>query len=87
MNVPQRSRSAPPEGANAAGASLRSGAARARTSGGDDWEAKAFNQGVLCLEAVQIELPHPHTGEPLAVRADSRERKGSRVVSTDLLAL
>jgi hypothetical protein len=33
----------------AAGASLRSGAARARTSGGDDWEAEAFNQGVLCL--------------------------------------
>jgi hypothetical protein len=57
----------PPEGARATGASLRSGAARARTSGGDDWEAKAFSQGVLCLEAVQIEPLAPHTGEPLSV--------------------
>ena len=69
MNVPQRSRSAPPEGANAAGASLRSGAARARTSGGDDWEAEAFSQGVLCLEAVQIE----HVGS-----AHRRAVSGSR---------
>ena len=45
------------------------GGARARTSGGYDWEADAFNQGVLRLEAVQIELLHPHTGEPLLVRA------------------
>ena len=60
------------------GASLRSGAARARTSGGDDWEAEAFNQGVLCLEAVQIELLHPHTGEPLLVRALEGEGRVAR---------
>ena len=54
-------------------ASLRGLAPPARTSGGDDWEAEAYNDGVLCLAAVQIELPHPHTGEPLLVRAHEGE--------------
>ena len=37
-------------------------------------------------EAVQIELLHPHTGEPLLVRALEGEGRVV-VVSTDLLAL
>jgi len=58
---------------------------RGLASGCDDWEAEAYNDGVLCLAAVQIELPHPHTGEPLLVRAHEGEEWVARC--KDLLAL